>query len=348
MESKVITGSKTDGSKIVERELLRKRLYEDNILGWLVKQLPGLRFKEVYHLLLRYIFNKNITKLPTDDPVFIVTRSPIAEDQLRKDFIYNNKQSYNNTQSYNTRDKITADCNVIIEELEKRFNKCATQMNDKNIRTDRNVSLTDKGKIMYGTWLYTDISGLAKKNPEHIGYALALNIRYTYLKLLNHGLARTFDDMGYKPSDATEGFASAFNHYFDRFCSAFPDLERPFGSRGSFFDNNEWETYEVFVNPPFDESLMTCAMNRIYDYLKTAKTKHRFIFTLPNWDNYPELEALKVSPWTVSSRVYKKGELAFIDYMNNKNIIYPCDIAEPVLETKETEHEVETKETEAL
>lgn len=302
-------------TKIVERELLRKRLYEKNILQWLVSKLPQLRYKEVCHLLLRYIFNKNITKTQHDDPVFIVTRSVIAELQMEKDFKYN---------------KLETNCRELIEELEKKFCESAAMIVDRNIRPDRDVTLVD-GKILYGTWKYNDISCLAKNNPEHISYALALNIRYTYLKLLNHGLARTFEKMGYCTSSATEGFASAFNHYFDRFCSAFPDLERPFGSIGSFFDTNSWDTFEVFVNPPFDESLMTCAANRIYTHLG-SEVKHRFIFTLPNWDNYPELESLKASKWTVLSTVHKKGELPFIDYMNSKKIIYPCDIAEIILE----------------
>ena len=303
-------------NKLVERELLRKRLYEQNIIQWLITKLPQLRYREVCHLALRYIFNKNITKSPKDDPVFITTKSPIAEIQLEKDFLYRN---------------IQIDSKDIINGLEKRLFDSASQINDKNIRPDRKIHVSD-GKIIYGTWKYTDISDLAQKYPSLTNYALALNIRYTYLKLLNHGLARTFDDMGYKSQTSTEGFASAFNHYFDNFCSAFPDLERPFGSQGSFFDNIKWKTKEIFINPPFDESLMTCAMEKIYNYLEKEDEYHKFIFTLPNWDNYPELEALKKSKWTTTVIVHKKGELPFIDYMNKKNIIYPCDIAEIILE----------------
>jgi hypothetical protein len=303
-------------AKVVERELFRKKLYED-ILQWLIKQLPKLRYKEVCHLLLRYLFNKNITRQQTDDPVFIITKSPMAENQLKKDFEYS---------------KITGiDPNKIIDQIESKFVNSAAQIIDKNIRTDRKVSICKEG-ILYGNKIYTDISGLGSKYPNSISYALALNIRYTYLKLLNHGLARTFDDMGYTPKDSTEGFASAFNHYFDRYCSAFPDLEQHFGSQGSFFNNNVWLSKEVFINPPFDECLMTCTMNKVYEYLTNSNEYHKFIFTLPNWDNYPELESLKKSKWTTSAIVHKKGELPFIDYMNDKKIIYPCDIAEIVLE----------------
>lgn len=306
-------------SKIVETELLRKKLYECKILGLLTEKLPQLRYKEVCHIALRYIFNKNITKQKDDDPVFITTKSHIAETQLRKDFVYSKINSIS--------------CDELISELEKAILYCSHSIKHASIKNDRSIILFD-GFIEYGTWKYKDISNLGKRYPSSLKYALALNIRYTYLKLLNHGLARTFDTMGYKSSDSTEGFASAFNHYFDRFCSAFPDLEAPFGSMGSFFDNNSWTTDIVFVNPPFDECLMTHAIKRVYEYLETTKDDRKFLFTLPNWENYPELEDLKRSKWTTFSHVYKKGELPFIDYMKDKSIVYPCDIAEIVLEKK--------------
>lgn len=320
--------------KIVERELLRKKLYENNIIGWLSQKIPQFKPKEISHIMLRYIFNKNITKTSTDDPVFITTRSPLAELQLTNDFKYS---------------KITLNPEEIIEEIEKRLASCALQVDDKNIKPDRYISLKN-GRILYGSFLsYVDISSLAEKHPNDINYAFALNIRYNYLKLLNHGLARTFDKMGYKTSDSTEGFASAFNHYFDRFCSAFPDLEKPFGSMGSFFDNSSWTTYEVYINPPFDEVLMANAFERIYKYLQNDQNEpHKFLFTIPNWDGFPALDDLKKSEWTTSVVIHKKGDLPFIDYMNNKKIIYPCDIAEVILETKKIIITEEKKEIEII
>lgn len=315
MDPKVVNRESSEmDPKVVNRELLRKSLYE-NIINWLLKKIPQLRYKEVCHLLLRYVFNKNITKSKNDDPIFITTYSTIAEIQMKKDFEYSNIK-------YNYKE--------IVTELEKQFANSSLQIIDDNIKPDGKITLSNKG-IVYNGVIYQDISNLAEKYPNCINYALALNIRYTYLKLLNHGLARNFKTIGYGADDATEGFASAFNHYFNNFHSAFPDLEKPFGSRGSFFDNDKWITRDVFVNPPFDESLMTYAMNSIYKYIEKNNECHRFIFTLPNWNNYPELDKLKSS--STSVKVYKKGELPFIDYMNNQKIIYPCDIAEIILET---------------
>ena len=300
---------------IVEQEFIRKKLYED-ILYWISLQLPSLRFKEIAHLLLRYIFNKNITKVQDDDPVFITSNSDIAISQIKKDFKFSN---------------IDIDTNKFITTLENKIKYSSDFIKSHKKIQDKKIHLYN-GKIIYNTKNYTDISNLAKNYPKYINYALALNIRYKYMKLWNHGLARTFENMGYSLSDATEGFASAFNHYFDNFCSAFYDLEKPFGSKGSFFNITKWDTKIVYVNPPFDEELMTKAMITIYNYLKINNDDKIFIFTLPNWNDYPELENLKKSKWTTNVTIHKKGELPFINYMDNNKIVYPCDIAEITLQ----------------
>lgn len=74
-------------SIIIEKELIRKKLYEE-ILKWLYDKIKVLTVKEVNTLLLLYIFNKNITKTDKDDPVFIITHSEIAKKQIFHDFKY--------------------------------------------------------------------------------------------------------------------------------------------------------------------------------------------------------------------------------------------------------------------
>ena len=309
---------------IVELELLRKRIYENEIINWLFAKLGKyLRNKEIFHLALRFIFNKNITKMPDDDPIFITSESKIADEQLEVDLKFHNIH-----------------LQKIPIFLNEQFNKALTLFNiqKKNVLEDKHIKITEnckEGIIIYGNRQYQDISNLAKKNPDKVNYALALNIRYTYLTLTTNGLARDFKGMGYKTNQSTEGFASAFNRYFDNYCSAFPDLESVFGSRGSFFDTKTWSTDIVYINPPFDEVLMSLSMQRIYQYLReNPESKIKFIFTLPNWPNWDSLEQLKKSEWTIDSKVFLKSEreLPFIDYMNDCIIIYPCDIAEVYLQ----------------
>lgn len=335
----------TEDNNIVERELFRKRIYENKLLKWLTSTLvslkPDIKKKEIQHIALRYVFNKIITREPDDDPVFIVTKSNIAEKQLEKDLEYNGITGKTQKFINEIENIILTSSNEVKSTILKKDFKCVyikTKIDEVKVKSE-DVQLNE-GKIRYGYQTYDDISNLGKNNPTKLNYAVALNIRYNYLKLLNHGLARTFEKDGFSPKDASEGFASAFNHYFDSFCSAFPDLERPFGSMGSFFEvirktmitkdlSIDWKTNIVFINPPFDDSLMACAMERVYEYLR--ENDRKFIFTIPNWENYPSLDKLKKSEFTKSVQVHKKGDLPFIDYMNNKRVIYPCDIAEVVL-----------------
>lgn len=326
--------SSSSNEKLIETELLRKRIYEQEFIEWAKKEIPELKYKEICHLLLRYLFNKIITKTeklrpdssdldtPTfekEDPIFISTRSPLAEEQLKKDLEYH---------KINTKDP-----QKIIDELEKKFLQSSKIMMNENVRSDRKISLSQQGKIVYGNQEYNDISNLAKNNPSKIKYALALNIRYNYLKLTNHGLARVYKEMA-KPSEGCEAFASAFNHYFDSFCSAFPDLEVPFGSRGSFFSQKEWPISKIYMNPPFDESLMTHAMERVVSYCESIP-KLEFLCTFPNWNNFPGLDIFRTCKWMKKVNEYEKGKIPFIDYMNNGRIIYPCGIIEVIVSSSE-------------
>lgn len=56
-----------------------------------------------------------------------------------------------------------------------------------------------------------------------------------------------------------ECFASPLNCRFDQYCSAFPDVDAPFGSLGSFFSFAPKEgSFEA--NPPFVPDVMLAAV----------------------------------------------------------------------------------------
>ena len=65
-----------------------------------------------------------------------------------------------------------------------------------------------------------------------------------------------------------ECFASPLNCRYERYFSAFPGLERSFGSLGSFFD--EWSRIEegsFEVNPPFVPEVLAFAAAKIGELL---------------------------------------------------------------------------------
>jgi hypothetical protein len=325
---------------IIERELVRQKLYNDilqslkNYMNPFIKNQKGKDkwgTKEFNHLLLRYILNKIITKTDEDDPIFIYNKSEIVRKQLDKD----NKYSGLN---YDLDDLI----NFIDNELKKAYDI----LKNTELKKDSEVKIVDN-KLEYKGIMYNDISKLGENNPKYIRYAVALNIRYTYIHLETHGLAREYDLMGFDRDSACEGFASAFNHYFNTFCSAFPDLERPYGSIGSFFSQtiDSWNKYIVFVNPPFDETLMNMVFDKVRGFLeegdkrrlknpedttdKLLESDHHYILTVPNWIDWEGFNKFKNDIHVYMTAIYIKGELPFINYMEDPDSrIYPSDIAE--------------------
>lgn len=357
-----------NNKKIIETELSRKKLYQsilDNINEKLEKYLL---IKEVQHFMLRYIFNKIIERRDYNDPIFIPEYSDICYLQVQKDFEFKN---------------IQIDVNEFIKYIDDLLKDAENKMKDKIIENDKLIYYDKKlDSFFYNNKIYKNISNLGT-TPEFYPYCIALNIRYSYLHLSTHGLARDYYKMGYSKSDGFEIFASSFNHYFNLYHSAFPDLEKPFGSLGSFFssvdpcllkcairnviesiknnkclENIEKEFREnnvdvpcflsdiykkksepsrsyykssknrlknkvMFVNPPFDMVLMSIVF-LIFEYLNI---EYKTIFTVPNWDNFLFLDKMKKHSRTKKTIIYPKGQLCFINHMNNRRI-YPCDIAE--------------------
>jgi hypothetical protein len=326
-------------NKIIERELIRQQLYNEILQNLKSYLLPYIKYqkkdkwgdKEFNHLLLRYLFNKIITRIDTDDPIFIYNSSKIVEKQLITDSKFSGL-NYDPTQ--------------LMELLDNQFKSAYDKLQNSNIPEDDIPSLVNN-KIIYKNIEYDDIAKLGENNPEYLSYALALNIRYKYIHLESHGLARQYKSMGFTPDDACEGFASAFNHYFNTYCSAFPDLEKPFGSIGSFFSQSldTWNKYIVFVNPPFDEILMDTVFEKVLQFLKEAedtrnasindttdklmKYDHHYILTVPNWPDWKGLYDFKMNKWIYMTGIYLKGALPFINHMDTTDKpIYPSDIAE--------------------
>ncbi|XP_053171924.1 mRNA (2'-O-methyladenosine-N(6)-)-methyltransferase [Scomber japonicus] len=79
-----------------------------------------------------------------------------------------------------------------------------------------------------------------------------------------------------------ECFASPLNCYFKQFCSAFPDSDGFFGSRGPFLSfcpvSGSFE-----ANPPFCEELMDAMVTHFEDLLDRSSEPLSFIVFVPEW-----------------------------------------------------------------
>uniref|UniRef100_A0A8C5EM09 mRNA (2'-O-methyladenosine-N(6)-)-methyltransferase n=1 Tax=Gouania willdenowi TaxID=441366 RepID=A0A8C5EM09_GOUWI len=79
-----------------------------------------------------------------------------------------------------------------------------------------------------------------------------------------------------------ECFASPLNSYFKQFCSAFPDTDGFFGSRGPFLSFSPVSgSFEA--NPPFCEELMDAMVTHFEELLESSSEPLSFIVFVPEW-----------------------------------------------------------------
>jgi hypothetical protein len=83
-----------------------------------------------------------------------------------------------------------------------------------------------------------------------------------------------------------ECFASSINSTFSKYCSIYYDVERYFGSVGSFY-NLVPKKGTFGVNPPYQKNIIETALLKLISCLEDAETnknKLTFIITIPIWD----------------------------------------------------------------
>lgn len=89
-----------------------------------------------------------------------------------------------------------------------------------------------------------------------------------------------------------ELFASPLNCYFSRFFSAFPDVDAPFGSLGSFFDAAELPEGSYEVGPPYTEEVLDLTAQRLLWLLRAGDRALSFVLFVPDWEGCGALELL--------------------------------------------------------
>ena len=130
-----------------------------------------------------------------------------------------------------------------------------------------------------------DYSGPKNKFDEIIW---SIVYRYQLLGSNNHQLAVLPNIMTKMFSDYNlnfECFASAINNTFPRFCSIYWDLERYFGSIGSFFNIIPIKGTFGF-NPPYQKDIIETGIHKLFNFLDTSTDQLTFIITIPIWDSH--------------------------------------------------------------
>ena len=118
---------------------------------------------------------------------------------------------------------------------------------------------------------------------------------------------KAFDVLKTRLGVGCEAFASPLNCRYGRFCSAFPDVDAPFGSLGSFFDFEPTRgSFEM--NPPFVPETLSAAAKHAEALLDAAEgsgDRLSFVVVVPAWKDVPMWEALDGSK-------HKRGEVMIV------------------------------------
>lgn len=124
---------------------------------------------------------------------------------------------------------------------------------------------------------YQTYFGLAESEGQSQQGALPARV----LKTLSEQFGVTF-----------EWFASPLNCFFKQYCSAFPDTDGYFGSRGPMLDFHPFSgSFEA--NPPFGEELMEAMVKHFETLLDSTTEPMSIAVFMPDWRN-PVPEALRL------------------------------------------------------
>jgi len=320
---------------LIELEIIRFKLYFEilNKLKQILKNI--LNEKEIKHLLLRYILNRNIFNTEHNnigDALFIILKknNEIADKQLKDDFIYfkitdinlqnniykiiidgikfaadffkKNKYLLNNT--------VDSKINIINKNNYILFEYTSYSLNNIN---DNYISIYNN-KISIPYYSHIDF------HKYDIKYIFCVLFRYKYIFIDTHSSA-----LDYSNSDKNnfiECFSTPFNRHHTLYCSAFPDIEQKLGSLGNFFSIKKFPIKNLLINPPYDNTIMYYAIKHTLQIMQNAK--YNVILTLPDWKDAEYYNLLYNSPFFIKVIKFKQNELKFTNIFTGKNYS-PCD-----------------------
>jgi hypothetical protein len=279
------------------------------------------------------------------------------------------------TSIYNIKNKSNK-INIIISELSKNYKEILINLkkyknvNDKNINLNKIIILEKRNNeyiefikfnishnlkisnvklnnilnnIIIPKYIYEKMINKIKKNKNIDKDKLIWIIlfRYQLLSSNNNQLAILPNVIKKMEKDFNlqfETFGSAINTNTKNFCSLYYDVEKYFGSVGSFFNTNFLEGCYSF-NPPYQKDIIDNGIKKILYCLNNSKIldlQLTFFITIPIWDidgknkmkelnsennnnkiNYDDMviiKKIKKSPFFRGLRMISKNDFTYIDY----------------------------------
>lgn len=291
--------SKTFGIKIFSVKKSYQRTLTNILSSWMFSLYSTYDYSKDYFLPNNYTNTTILYDILNDLCKFdttIVDKEVLINNVLAKLVEYYEIQ-LNTLETYKTCDLYNKNKNnfmIIKNKIEqKRNNKIIIFYKfiieiKYNIRDKRLQNILDNILIPVHIYdkLYNSYSGPTSKIKYIDNYIWAIIYRYQLLGSNNHQLAVIPSIMNKLHQDYKlnfEFFASAINATSSRFCSIYYDVEKYFGSCGSFFNIMPIKGAFGF-NPPYQTDIINNGLNKLLYFLDNAMDELTFIITIPIWD----------------------------------------------------------------
>ena len=221
-------------------------------------------------------------------------------------------------------------CNKAVEELERIKDKRSHPVfrrGNRLVFTDRNENINMA--VECADDLYKRLKKRFQLPPKELEQKIfCLLLRYQTLMGNSHQFAMRphfknalRDEYGIN----FECFASAINVHYDRFCRLFYDIERHFGSYGSFY-LMKYKRGFFIANPPYENKMLELMVLKFIESCQNTKEPLSISFGLPNWGKYAVFEAMEIvkkSKYTKFVRCMKDREVEWFDRLNNIKVRIP-------------------------
>jgi len=175
--------------------------------------------------------------------------------------------------------------------------------------------------------IYEKLANKYNGNINEIdNYIWAIIYRYQLLGSNNHQLAVLPNIMKKLNNDYNlnfEFFASSINSTFNNYCSIYYDVEKYFGSFGSFFEIIPLKGTFGF-NPPYQTDIIVNGLNRLLDFLDNTKDELTFIITIPIWDNEGKNEMKQLYNNDIKKQFIDYGDFDIINKIKKCQYFKQC------------------------
>ena len=197
-------------------------------------------------------------------------------------------ESYKNSNYYNTNKNSVFFEKIIINQKRDNLSIMFYKFIIKNhFHTVNNRLENILNNIIIPINEYNDMKNKYKGPEEMLDtYIWIILFRYQLLGSNNNQLAvlpHILEQMSKDLNFNFECFASAINSSTLHYCSLYYDIEKYFGSTGSFFNKDIVEGVYSF-NPPYQTDIIERGVNKLLYFLEKSNKNLEFIITIPIWD----------------------------------------------------------------